>query len=56
MENPTYSFRRMNHVFELAWELKVKSETVMSRERKKSAFFAIFILSEGFVLFQCIVY
>ena len=29
---------------------------MVSRERKKSAFFAIFILSEGFVLFQYIVY
>ena len=56
MENPTYSFRRMNHVFQLALEFKIKSKTVMSRERQKSVFFAIFILSEGFVLFQCIVY
>ena len=63
MENPTHSFREMTLVFQLVWELRVKSKTVMSwaRERKESAFSATFILPDVnlfniCVLSQCIVY
>ena len=47
MENPTDSFREINHVLQL--ELRIKSKTVMtwSSRNKKSAFFVKFILSEG---------
>ena len=51
MENPTQTFREvMNLVLQLIEGLQIKSKTVMSVgacERKKSAFFVTFILSEG---------
>ena len=30
MENPTHSFRELNHMLQLELELKIKSKTVMS--------------------------
>ena len=30
MKNPTHSFREMNHLFHLIWELRIKSKAVMS--------------------------
>ena len=40
MENPTHSFREMNHVFQLVEELQIKSKTVMSWSlRKKECIF-----------------
>ena len=35
MENPTHSFREMNHVFQLVEELQIKSKTVMSWSLRK---------------------
>ena len=49
IENPTHSFREMNHVVQLIKNcgLKVKQRWVGPPERKKKAFFVMFILSRG---------
>ena len=41
MENPTRSFRGINHVLQLVWELQIKCKTVMSwiSEKKKQFMF-----------------
>ena len=63
IENPTLRFREINLLFSLYenCKLKVKLQWVRARERKKSAVFVTFILSEGnffniYALSQCIAY
>ena len=48
MENPTHSFREINHVLQLVQELRIKSKTMLrwSSRKKKDCFFVTFILHE----------
>ena len=52
IENPTYSFRETNLVFQLLQESQIKSKIVMrwALERKKRTFFRIYITSYTFVV------
>ena len=60
MENPAYSFREMNLVFQLVWELWNKSKIVMnwSSQKKKECIVCnvCFVFFSICVLSQCIVY
>ena len=50
MENPTHSFWAVNHVFQLAQELRIESKTVELAKREENAFFVTFILPKGIFL------
>ena len=47
MENPIHSFKEMNLVLQLVWELQIEKKTLMSwssRKKKKCAFWVTFVL------------
>ena len=57
MENPTHSFREVNLVLQLVYELKLKLWWVGARERKKENIICnVYFVRRKFVLSQCIVY
>ena len=53
MENPTHSFRETNLVFQLIWEMQIKSKTMMSwssRKKEEGIFCTVSFVGSKFFL------